>query len=283
MPHSVQQDSSGSSEPQSNLSLSQAVANYLSSLSPEERADRVQDLNAFARWFGAQRPLRSVAPPDLERYQEQLASESRLDLSDRLESLRAFLADARRHKLIDSNLSAQVKLKKKGSAQPKSAPARRSHAREGGVRLTREGYDKLASELTYLETEMRPRIANELRSAAADKDFRENAPYDVAKHHQGEVEARIRDLKHTLETGQVVDNQQSSVIDLKSRVTLHDLIEDEEIVYTLVGPGEIDPRHGKISIQSPVGRALSGKKVGDEVEIEVPAGRLRLRIEKVEV
>jgi len=151
------------------------------------------------------------------------------------------------------------------------------------IRMTREGRDKLAEELEHLETVIRPEIAHELKTAAADKDFRENAPYDVAKQHQGEVEARIRELKRIIETGEVVDVVYSHVIDLGSKVALRDLTEDENIVYTLVGPGEIDPRHGKISIQSPVGRALSGKMVGDEVEVEVPAGTLRLRVERVDM
>ncbi len=286
MTRSVQHNSSGGSQPQSNLTLSQAVAGYLSGLSPEDKIN-AQGLNDFVRWFGAQRSLRSIAPPDLERYQEQLAAEARTDLPNRLEALRAFLVAARQQGLIDTNLAVQVKLpkKKKGGEQTKAAAAREPAAQENGLRLTREGYERLARELEYLESEMRPRIAAELRTAAADKDFRENAPYDVAKHHQGEVEARIRELKRILETGEVVDVRErprASAIDLGSTVRLRDLEEDEEIVYTLVGPGEIDPRRNKISIQSPVGKALSGKSVGDEVEVEVPAGKLRLRIVKVE-
>jgi len=287
MPRSVQNNSSGGSQPQSNIALGQAVAAYLSGLSPEERG-RAQELNDFVRWFGPQRPIRAITPPDLERYQEQLAAEARRDLSGRLEALKAFLAGARQQGLIETNLAVQVKLpkkKKRTAEQPQPAPAREPVDQGNGLRLTREGYDKLVKELEYLETEMRPRIANELRRAAADKDFRENAPYDVAKQHQGEVEARIRELKRIVETGEVVDVPRQSKptsVDLGTTVRLRDLAEDEEIVYTLVGPGEIDPRRGKISIQSPVGRALSGKSVGDEVEVEVPAGTLRLRIEKIE-
>ncbi len=264
------------------------MAGYLSGLSPEERNSCAQSLNAFARWFGAHKGVNSITPPDLERYQEQLMAEARTDAEQRLEALRAFLMEARKRRWIDSNLAVEIKLKRKKKKeepeQPKPATeSEPAPAENGGIRLTREGHDKLAAELNYLETEMRPKIAQELRTAAADKDFRENAPYDVAKHHQGEVEARIRELQRILQTGQVVeDTGPSHVADLGSRVTLLDLAEDEEIVYTLVGPGEIDPRNGKISIQSPVGKALTGKVVGDDVEVEVPAGTLRLRVQKVE-
>lgn len=284
MPRSAKEHSSGAFQLQSNPALSQAVASYLSGLAQEERDSFARDLNAFARWFGPHRPVGSVTPPDLERYQGQLLAEARTDATHRLEALRAFLVEAKRQGWTERNLAVEIKLKrpKKGPEQPKST-ATSMPTKNGAPRLTREGYEKLAKELEYLETEMRPRIAQELRKAAADKDFRENAPYDVAKQHQGEVEARIRELQRILQTGQVVEEAgPSHVADLGSRVTLLDLAENEEIVYTLVGPGEIDPRHGKISIQSPVGKALTGKTVGDEVEVEVPAGVLRLRVQKVE-
>ncbi len=288
MPRSAQEHSSGLAQPQSNLALSQAVASYLSCLSQEERSGYAQELNAFVRWFGPQRTVGSITPPDLERYQVQLMAEARTDATQRLEAVRAFLTEARKQRWIDSNLATEIKLKKKKTKEkpesPKSQPAPSLEpVGNGGVRLTREGYDKLSAELSHLETEMRPKIAMELRTAAADKDFRENAPYDVAKQHQGEVEARIRELQNVLQTGHVVeDTGPAHVADLGSKVTLIDLTEDEEIVYTLVGPGEIDPKHGKISIQSPVGKALTGKVIGDDVDVEVPAGTLHLRVQKVE-
>ena len=293
MPSSAKEHSSVSSEPQSNLTIGQAVSGYLSGLTQEERTASAPVLNNFARWFSSQRLLRSITPPELERYQEQLAAEARTDLPQRLEALRAFFSAAKRQKWTDTNLAVEIKLKKsKASTKTANTPRapRASTSSEtsngngngNGIRMTREGRDKLAEELEHLETVVRPQIAHDLKVAAADKDFRENAPYDVAKQHQGEVEARIRELKRILETGEVVDVVHSHVIDLGSKVTLRDLIEDENIVYTLVGPGEIDPKHGKISIQSPVGKALSGKIVGDEVLVEVPAGTLRLRVERVE-
>jgi transcription elongation factor GreA len=289
MPSSIREHSSGSSQTQSNLTIGQAVASYLSGLPQEDRTTPSQELNNFARWFSAQREIRSVTRPDLERYQERLTEEARTDLFPRLEALKTFLSEAKRQKWTDINLGVEVKLRKpkapSKSAKPPRAPRTLSLDTSNGdaIRMTREGQQKLSEELEHLEKVMRPQISHELKTAAADKDFRENAPYDVAKQHQGEVEARIRELKRILETGEVVDVVHSHVIDLGSKVTLHDLIEDEKIVYTLVGPGEIDPKHHKISIQSPVGKALSGKMVGDEVEVEVPAGTVKLRIEKVEM
>lgn len=247
-------------------------------------------MNGFVRWFGANRDIRSITRPELERYQEHLAGEARTDLYQRLEAVKGFLAAAKRQKWTEINLAAEIKIKKSKAparaSQPTDASKPDHHldtSNVDAIRMTRQGQRKLAAELEHLETVVRSQISSDLKKAAADKDFRENAPYDAAKHHQGEVEARIRELKRILETGEVVDVVHSHIADIGSKVTLHDLIEDERIVYTLVGPGEIDARNGKISIQSPVGRALSGKVAGDEVEIEVPAGTLRLRVEKVEM
>ncbi|HEX2924431.1 MAG TPA: transcription elongation factor GreA [Chloroflexota bacterium] len=262
------------------------MSNYIAKLPQEERSGSAQDLNAFVRWFGTSTQMDSITAPDLERYQEQLKAEARKDADQRLQSLRAFLTEAKKQKWTPTNLAVEIKVKrtkKKETAESPKQTAENGSTATDHPRLTREGYDKLSKELEYLETVMRPKIALELKTAAADKDFRENAPYDVAKNHQGEVEARIRDLKSLLETGEVVDEPTNhDVADLGSKVTLFDMLEEEEIIYTLVGPGEIDPRHGKISIQSPVGRALTGVAVGDEVEVEVPAGTLRFKVQKIE-
>lgn len=300
MPSSTKEHSSSSSKPQSNLTATQAVATYLAGLTQEEKAAAAPELNAFARWFGLQRPISSITPPHLDTYQEQFAAQARTDLTQRLEVLKAFLSEAKKQGWTERNLGVEIKIRKPkatksaakdSKATPKVAPKRTSKPVSNGtngvnserIRLTREGYDKLARELEYLETVMRSQIALELKTAAADKDFRENAPYDVAKNHQAEVETRIRQLKDMLQTGEVVEEaEHAHIVDLGSVVTLHDLDEDEEIIYTIVGPGEIDPKKGKISIQSPVGKALSGKVVGDHVEVEVPAGRLRLKVTNVE-
>ncbi|HZK65929.1 MAG TPA: transcription elongation factor GreA [Chloroflexota bacterium] len=277
MPRSVKEHSSSAPEAQSNQTLGQAVSAYIASLSTEAREAVALDLNTFTRWFGPHRPISTLTAPDLDRYQEQLA-ESRTDSSSRLEALRDFLRGGKKQGWTATNLSTQVKVRRKKNSAGKAG----RESTENTIRLTREGHEKLSEELRFLEKDMRVQIADELKKAAADKDFRENAPYDVAKQHQGEVEARIRELQHILGTGQIVEMGYGDKIDLGSTVTLLDLADDEIIIYTLVGPGEINPRKGKISIQSPVGRALAGHVARDEVGVEVPAGKLRLRVEKVQ-
>lgn len=280
MPRSIKEHSNVSSQPQSNLTTGQAVTSYLSTLTHEEKSAASQELNNFARWYGGQKPIASLTPPDLEGYQGQLTAQARTDKDQRLEVIKRFLAEAKKQGWTSRNLAVEIKVKRSKAA----AAARKSASSNGDViRLTREGHDKLSKELQHLETVGRDQIALELKTAAADKDFRENAPYDVAKNRQGEMEARIRELKGVLLKGEVVEEaEHAHVVDMGSMVTVRDLDEDEQIVYTIVGPGEVDARKHKISDQSPVGKALSGKVRGDVVEVTVPAGTLRFRVEKVE-
>ena len=154
-----------------------------------------------------------------------------------------------------------------------------------GEMLTAEGYKRLQDELDTLINVKRPEIARDLFEARIDKDFRENAPYDAAKQHQAEVEARIRQLQGILARAQIIEAGQRSLtgkVALGSKVKLRDLTHDEELEYTLVSANEANPRAGRISVASPVGKALIDHVPGDTVEIEAPAGTVQMRVESIE-
>lgn len=233
-------------------------------------------MNRFVRWVGETTPVSKLTKVHVDRYQEQAAGPG-VDPSGRLEPLKTFLADLKAKKLTENNLGAVVRIKRKsgsGQARKEEAPV---------VELTREGLEQLQTELHHLETEVAPAVREDLAAAYQDRDFRENAPYDEAKRRMGEVQGQIERLKGQIKAARVVKRESSGHrVGLGSRVTLRDLQFDEELQYTLVGPGEVDTRRGKISIQSPVGTALKDRTVGDEVEAELPTGRAHFRIEKIE-
>jgi transcription elongation factor GreA len=149
--------------------------------------------------------------------------------------------------------------------------------------LTAEGHTSLNAELKSLKAE-RPHIAEELRRAMVDKDFRENAPLDAMREHQAHVEGRIRQLETILKHAEVVGGGTApgAKTHLGSTVILRDLASGSAVRYTLVSPSEVSPSEGKISIVSPVGKALINRTVGDEVEVSVPVGRLHYRIEEIQ-
>ncbi|KXB89870.1 transcription elongation factor GreA [Veillonellaceae bacterium DNF00626] len=150
--------------------------------------------------------------------------------------------------------------------------------------VTKEGLEKLKKELEVLQTQTRAEVAQRLKEAIAMGDLSENSEYDDAKNQQSTIEGRIKELEQQIRTAQIIDgaNKRKNRVDLGSTVTIMDLNKKTEQKVTIVGRTESDPFEGKISNESPVGRALVGAKTGNVVEAETPAGVLKYKIIKVE-
>jgi len=149
--------------------------------------------------------------------------------------------------------------------------------------LTREGYQKLQEELDFLRSKKREEIANRLHEAMEGGELIENAEYEAAKNEQAFVEGRIKELEVLLATARVIDEVplSSGTVQVGSKVT----IKEEELepeVYTIVGAAEANPVNGKISNESPLGKALLNRKVGEQVQVDAPAGAFTVQILKVE-
>jgi transcription elongation factor GreA len=147
--------------------------------------------------------------------------------------------------------------------------------------LTPEGAAKLRAELSELTGPRREELAQRLRSAIQMGDLSENADYHKAKEDQAFLEGRIQEIEAVLRTAVVVEKTQSDVVTVGSTVTVQEESFNPETYY-LVGAKEADPRKGKISNESPIGKALMDHKVGDVVEAETPGGKIRFKILKVE-
>lgn len=148
------------------------------------------------------------------------------------------------------------------------------------VYVTQHGLTKLKDELRELIETKRPEVAQKIKTAREFGDISENAAYDSAKQEQAFVEGRINELNDVLKKAVVVKEENNGTVSLGKKITVH--VEGDEESFHLVGAPEADALNKKISIESPLGIALSGKKVGDEVTIEVPVGKLTYRILKVE-
>jgi transcription elongation factor GreA len=146
------------------------------------------------------------------------------------------------------------------------------------VYLTEEGLTKLKAELDYLYTVRRQEIAERIQRAKELTDTVDNAEYEDAKNEQAFVEGRIRTLERMIKNAAVISAETSSEqVRLGSTVTVQTQ-EGEQEHYTIVGSPEADPSEGKISNESPVGKVLLGRRVGEEVEVRAPAGMLKLKI-----
>jgi transcription elongation factor GreA len=152
------------------------------------------------------------------------------------------------------------------------------------VYLTREGLEKQRRELETLVKEIRPEATNQLAVARAHGDLSENAEYDAAREKLADVDRRIADLQSLLNRVQLIeqDNIATDEVRILSKVKLLNVASGAVIQYTLVDPIQSNPGLKLISVKSPIGAGLLGLKVGEEVSIDVPSGKLRLRVEAIE-
>ncbi|MDR3279577.1 MAG: transcription elongation factor GreA [Synergistaceae bacterium] len=149
--------------------------------------------------------------------------------------------------------------------------------------MTRNGYEKLKNELTLLRTDKRLEIATKLEEARAFGDLSENAEYHAAKEEQEKLEGRISRLEYKLNKAKIVDfdDIDTSHANLGTTIKIQDMDSAKSYTYMLVGTEESDPKENKISVSSPVGKAIIGKSVGDEVAVRVPKGLRRLKLMEI--
>lgn len=154
---------------------------------------------------------------------------------------------------------------------------------EKKVVLTREGFAKLEKELEYYTSVRRNEIAEQIAVARGFGDLSENAEYDEAKNEQSRIEAKIIDMENTLRNCTVVEDDEvtTETVGVGNTVKVMNLTMKIAQTFTIVGTNETDPKAMKISLDSPIGAALLGKRVGQSVTVDIPAGSLQLRVEEI--
>jgi len=145
---------------------------------------------------------------------------------------------------------------------------------------TKEGLDKLTTELNFLKTKGRSDIAKQIAEARDKGDLSENAEYDAAKDAQGHLEAKIAKLEDLMSNARLLDETKidTSSVSILSKVTIKNKKNNASVTYMLVSEEEADLKTGKISTQSPIGKGLLGKKKGDSVKIKTPAGEMEFEV-----
>ncbi|MGV7228307.1 MAG: transcription elongation factor GreA [Nitrospirales bacterium] len=151
------------------------------------------------------------------------------------------------------------------------------------VPMTKKGYEALQAELTRLRREERPKVIQAITEAREHGDLKENAEYKAAKEHQQFIDTRMAELEYKLGSAQVVEisTGESEIVVFGVTVSLLNMESQEGKRYTLVGEDEADIKNGSISVQSPIGRALIGHRVGDIVEVHRPAGMIEYEIQSI--
>ena len=153
--------------------------------------------------------------------------------------------------------------------------------KEKEIYLTSEGFLKLEEELNEAKTVKRPQIIKDLKEARAQGDLSENAKYSAAKEMQGRLEDRIKEIEYTLEHAIIIENNNDGKVSIGSVVTIKYEEDDEEEEYSIVGTNEADPFSNKISNESPIAKALLGKKKGSKVTVESPNGEYEIELVEI--
>jgi transcription elongation factor GreA len=258
------------------LSLEELALRFLTSLPTEERADKQQEVNKFVLWYGKERSVGNITPTEVETYAQWTAA-STGDVNKKLEPIRALLNYARKERLLKTSLAPHLRIKQ---AHAKGTSGRKPKQQ---IALTANDHAELKTQLAALEEE-RVHVAEEMRVAAADKDFRENAPLHAARERAAHIEARMNDIQTSLTTGVIVDAEkqaESLTARLGSTVILLEMASGQKHTYTLATKNEANPAKGKISIVSPLGKAVLNQHEGDVVKVVAPVGDILYKIEKI--
>lgn len=251
---------------------------YLAGLKSAELREAAQpEILKFVRWCGPDKDLSVMRAHEISQYAENFPP-TVSDAAKRADFVRAFLKWAKDKGHTTSNLGIHLRVRK----ATKSSSAAQTIV-EQPIYLTQEGHDAIVEELEALKAR-RPLIQQDLARAMADKDFRENAPLDAARNEQAHLEARIREIDQTLRRAVVLEHGQhhaGEASQIGDTVTIKDLRTGSEKSFTLVNTDEMRAGQGKISIASPVGKAVYQRRSGEEVEVEAPSGIFRVRIESI--
>jgi transcription elongation factor GreA len=259
------------------FSMGEAATHYFSSLPAGTAAPAQQEVFKFIRWYGEEKPVINLTGQEVANYAEQFGIATTKS-AEHLHAVKTFLSFAYKQGVISTNLSAHIRVKKPAARRLAAS----SLKAEDPIMLTKNGYDEMKSKLLSLKEE-RPRVTEEIRKAAADKDFRENAPLQAAREKQGHIEGQIRDLEETLKKARVLesDDKTGLRIAMGDTVTIADTISGEKINYTIVSSQEANIKQHKISLASPMGQAIFNKEAGDLLEVNAPSGVLTYKIVEI--
>lgn len=257
------------------LTLDDLANEFLETLTQRKRQKVEPAVFKFVRWFGKESLAKKITGQQVEQYAHELSITAATESSPHV---RAFLNFAHKQGTFQLSLAPSFRVRK-STITAKEGPKRArvvSH-------LTKEGLENIESEVKELKSQ-RPALAEAINRAAADKDFRENAPLEAAREAQGRVESRIMELEQLLRTAEVLKEEQArsdSRVAIGRTVALENMTNGSKVQYKLVSPSEAKISEGKISIASPVGKAVLGKSGGDEVVVAAPAGAMRFRIVQI--
>ena len=266
-------------EEQESLSLNKAFQTYVRQMPQDTKKTAQPEIAKFVRWIGAERLISSIIPSEIGEYNEIFGAKTATrDATERLSAVKLFLTFLKKKEHIEVNLAQHLRLRKSRTSTSKVAV---ENNMTRSVRLTQSGFNEMTKQLASLQEE-RIRIVADIQRAAADGDVRENAPLEAAREAQGMTMGKIQEIEATLKVAVIIDatEQDSNRVHIGSKVELTETASNKTVKYQLVEPNEANPLASKISIVSPVGSAILGHRLGDEVKVKTPRGQQVYKISK---
>jgi transcription elongation factor GreA len=265
-------------EEQVTLSLKIAFQTYVRQMPQDMKKSAQPEIAKFVRWIGADRLIDTIIPSEIGEYNEIFGAKTATrDATERLSAVKLFLTFLKKKDHIEVNLAQHLRLRKSRSGSKIAVAINTTRS----VSLTQSGYNEMTKQLVQLQDEQ-IRIVADIQRAAADGDVRENAPLEAAREAQGMGMGKIREIEATLKVAVIIDasEQDATRVHIGSKVELTEVSSKKAIKYQLVEPNEANPLASKISIVSPVGAAILGHRLGDEVKVKTPRGQNVYKISK---
>jgi transcription elongation factor GreA len=260
------------------VTLGQAFQEYVHTLKPELRARHESFIRRYVEFAGHDVWITTITGSHVESFREAQIQPTDPQAPERVAALKDWFQFLKKKNYTTQNFGVFVRVKKTSSTR--SSGAAQVQVEQETITMTAEGIESLKHELEEL-TAHHPQIIKAIQEAREDKDFRENSPLEAAREALAFNEQRRRAIEAALKRAVIADNLTNDVSAVGSSVRVTRVDNGMEAMWKLVGPREANAREQKISVESPVGRALLGKRVGETVNVETPSGVLEFRIDEV--
>ncbi len=258
--------------------LGDAFREYMTSLKPDQRHAQETYVRRCVEHFGDQTLVSSLSGSRVEAFAESQIRASDPAAQDKVTALKQYFQFLRKRGYAGENFGIHIRVRRPTGGR--SATAQQVRVDEAPVEMTRDGLETRQEKLRELQSR-RPDVLRAIATAREDKDFRENAPLQAAREELAMIEGQIKQIEAELKRSVVVERTRNDLSALGSQVSVTRLDNGKPDTFTLVGAREANARERKISVESPVGKELLGRRVGEEVEVSVPSGTVQYRIDGI--
>jgi len=268
-----------SADAPADLQITVALAEYIQTVSDDDKQKAQPELARFSRWVGPNRLVSALAPPEIGEYGDIVSARGTApDAAERLAAVKAFLAYLKKQGHINVGLAQHLRVRK-----ARASTLAKNREAAPVIRLTKQGHADITQKLEEYRSQ-RQSLAQQIHRAAQDKDVRENAPLEAAREAQSMLMSKIAEAEATLRHSEIIEDDgtgaRKEMVMLGSNITLQDVTGGRPMAYQIVEPNEANPLNAKISNASPVGAAVLGKAVGDKITVKTPRGEQTYEIVK---